>query len=134
MATTTITQLIDTSFVPAAHKKILHDHLTRYGDDDRFYTLFNTHLIEELQRRKTNYLEVMRMFDSTVGEITETLAQKKATLEKELEQKLAGVATFDVAKKAPIWEAYYQQLNALQKEFEKKMQTALASLMRRAIH
>jgi hypothetical protein len=87
--------------------------------DDIFKKIEN-YFSDYLKEKQGEYQNEISKMDEGFKEIDEVIESEKKELEKALERELLDVDVWDTKRRVEIWKKYYQDLNELNREHEKK--------------
>lgn len=116
-----ITTLIQDSFLSHENKEALRSHFSAHGSDEEFFSLFNTYLIEETDKRVNLFETSTEEYDAKCTELEQRYGQILSDLETNLEQALASTNKADVKKRNHLFDTYYSGLQKVQEEKRKDL-------------
>lgn len=132
MSNAELIQLIETSFLSDERKEELLGILRASGPVPAFFKQCNDFLGDEVSRRKDAYIATIRGFDEQTAVLQEYADRSKDALTKDLEKNLAGIGDLEFSKREKVWDAYYQAMEAIDAELDKKLKQAASQTVKTA--
>ncbi|HUT22536.1 MAG TPA: hypothetical protein VMX18_04070 [Candidatus Bipolaricaulota bacterium] len=110
-------QLIQSSFIANDKKQTLFDYLNTQGATEEFFKLFDQYLVEETEKIKNRYMEIIKGFDSKAATLDQETNAKKEQLSKDLEVRLSN-AELNAGEEDATWDEYYRALDKLREDYQ----------------
>jgi hypothetical protein len=124
-----ILKQIEDSFLTDERKQELLRYFEEHGEDAKFYEMFNTFLIEEIEKKRDQYKTTIEQFDERAAEIDRETMDRREALVAEREEKIANLAPLDVENESRLIDEYDAKEQALMKDYKKNITKILGDLM-----
>src|SRR3989339_412402 len=108
-------KLIKDSFIEPAVKQALLELYAREGASEAFAKKFEEELIRGLRQRTDTAIGLDKQIEAEFARITGEYNKQKVALTEKLEKDLKNIVSEDLTAKAALWDAYYAQIDELQK-------------------
>ncbi|MBI5220667.1 MAG: hypothetical protein HY978_02425 [Candidatus Liptonbacteria bacterium] len=117
----TLLILIQKSFLPEPQKQELESWLNSGASEEQILAKLDDYLAAETERRGESYQQAAAELDQEYARTDQDYAAAKNELEENLTRRLSEIPVSDAVAKDVAWQEYYDQLEKLQIEREKKV-------------